>query len=324
MSARNLARTAAVLLASMVAAGCGTSERVAGGASSEAENAVQARLFLVHPDSTVGGDSLWFRYRARPGDTSTLQLLAGANEYQVRTPAGALDFALRRLTDSVWLVLPSPREWRDTVLDVRVSTDSGSGSLSTDLRIFADCPEGRACGLVRDARDGRTYSWVDLAGTRWMRQNASYGAGLPGVYAGSGDLAPFDADGHVLHGLHYTWDAAFGLACPDGWRLASRADWNNLEAVITQHHAERIRAVGAWRGAFPGTDATGLSIRPSGLRGADGAWSGGGADGRADYWTSETLTDSTAMDRWFVGSDSLFHDDIRAKSLALSVRCTRS
>lgn len=324
MNAVRLVRNFAVLLAPLLASGCGTADRVAGGASSETENAVQARMFLVHPDSSVGADSLWFRYRSRPADTSTIQLLSGANEYQVRTPAGAVDFALRRTTDSVWLVLPSPLAWRDTVLDVRLSTDSVSGALVTDLRIFADCPEGRDCGLVRDTRDGRTYSWVDLAGTRWLRQNASYGSGLPGVYAGTGDLAAFDAQGRILHGLHYTWDAASGLACPDGWRLATRADWNNLEAVITQHHAERIRAVGAWRGAFPGTDATTLGIRPSGWREADGAWSGGGADGRAHYWTSETLTDSTAMDRWFVGTDSLFHDDIRAKSLALSVRCTQS
>lgn len=322
MIPRRLVLQGAGLLASVFVVACGSSDRVAGGASSETENAVGARLFLIHPSEALADDTLRFRYRVQTDTTEAV--LAGRKEYQVRTPAGARDFAMRRDSDTSWAEFPSLESARDSVVDLRIATDSTSGRILLDLRLFADCPAGRACGRIRDTRDGRTYSWVDLAGTRWLRQNAAFGVGRPGVFAGTGDHAPFDDRGEILHGLHYTWDAAVGLACPEGWRLASRADWNDLEAVITRHEARQVRAVGAWGGAFPGTDATGLGIRPSGARNPDGTWIGGGSGGQAYFWTSEALTDSTAMDRWFVGSDSLFHDDVRSKSRAHSVRCTSS
>ncbi len=116
---------------------------------------------------------------------------------------------------------------------------------SRPRRNVESLPAMRCGGGIRDDRDARTYAWVDPAGIRWLRQNAAYGTGCPGVYAGRGDHAPFDFKGGILHGLHYTGAAAESLVCPKGWKLACRYDWNQREDVITNHQASEVRAIGA-------------------------------------------------------------------------------
>lgn len=293
----------------------------AGGASSETENGVAARIVEVRVDSSLRRDTLELRSLRAPTDTLRRRL-SGDSLHVLRIDVSERDFGVRDLDHPGWTLLPSFAGLDDSVARIRV-VRTPSGAVAADLELSKGCPEGRACGLVRDSRDGRTYGWVRLGAARWMRQNAAYGAGLSGVFAGTGSHAPFDAEGAITNGLHYTWSAARDLACPDGWSLTGSREWNDLESDITGHQAQQIRAVGLWTGGFPGSDLHGLGVRPSGIRLLDGTWDLGGPSGQALFWTSEEGTDtSTAWNRFFEGSDSLFRDDPVDKRTGLSVRCT--
>jgi uncharacterized protein (TIGR02145 family) len=305
-------------------ASCGDAGVVAGGgASSETENGLAARIVEVRVDSSLRQDTLELRSLRGFADTLKRRLW-GDSLHVLRIDPSERDFGVRDLAHPRWTLLPSFAGLGDSVARMRVVRTT-SGGIAADLQLSRGCPAGRDCGLVRDSRDGRTYGWVRLGVARWLRENAAYGEGQPGVFAGSGLHAPFDASGKITNGLHYTWSAARDVACPDGWILAGSREWNDLESDITLHRAQQIRAVGAWTGAYPGTDDHGLGVRPSGIRRVDGTWSLGGPAGQALFWTSQEGTDTTtAWNRFFEGSDSLFRDDAVDKRLGLSVRCTSS
>lgn len=310
------------LVATLFVNGCGDSGRVAGGASSETENAL-ARVLEIHVDTSLESDTLLVRQRGAQGEASVKRLV-GDTVYSVAYGMTENDLDVRRSGDTGWIRLPSLSGVSEKTVRLFVARDA-AGILDVDLRVTGDCPVDRICGLVRDARDGRTYGWVRLGKTRWLRRNMAFGDGSAGVHKGTGAYAPFDSLGSITNGYYYEWAAAANVACPQGWTLAGRTQWNELELDITAHHSELVRAIGVWSGSFAGSDALGLTIRPSGYRLADGSWAGAGKSGTARFWTTQVATDTTtAMDRSFVGSDSLFHDDARAKNMALSVRCTSS
>jgi uncharacterized protein (TIGR02145 family) len=324
----NRAKGVALFLAgaalSATLASCGDAGAVAGGgASSETENGLAARIVEVRVDSSLRQDTLELRSLRGLADTLKRRLW-GDSLHVVRIDPSERDFGVRDLAHPRWTLLPSFTGLGDSVARMRV-VRTRTGGIAADLQLSRGCPLGRDCGLVRDSRDGRTYGWVRLGAARWMRQNAAYGAGQSGVFAGIGSYEPFDTEGAITNGLHYTWSAARDVACPDGWVVAGSREWNDLESDITVHRAQQIRAVGLWSGAFPGTDDHGLGVRPSGIRRLDGTWDLAGPAGQAQFWTSQEGTDTTtAWNRFFEGSDSLFRDDAVDKRLGLSVRCTSS
>jgi len=76
-----------------------------------------------------------------------------------------------------------------------------------------------------DSRDGRSYRYVTAGGLDWFSQNLAWlGTGVP--YKASPAAAP-------LFGSLYTWDEAVaGNACPEGWRVPTRADWESLATAL--------------------------------------------------------------------------------------------
>lgn len=73
--------------------------------------------------------------------------------------------------------------------------------------------------LFTDPRDKRDYYVFTAGNTEWMRENLAWnGAGVPynhcDVMSG-------------IFGRFYTWEEAQN-ACPEGWRLPSENDWQNL------------------------------------------------------------------------------------------------
>ena len=76
-----------------------------------------------------------------------------------------------------------------------------------------------------DNRDGRSYRWDQFGSLDWMAENLAWeGAGY--VYANSPVL-------NYVFGRHYTWeDAANGNICPEGWRLPTNADWEDLGKAL--------------------------------------------------------------------------------------------
>jgi len=97
----------------------------------------------------------------------------------------------------------------------------------TGMRCVRSIVAGNPCGaprttssLVRgsfeDPRDGQRYRTAVVEGVEWMLEALRYECG-----DGSSTLAS------ELHPRVYSWEAARG-ACPPGWRVATRSDWEAL------------------------------------------------------------------------------------------------
>lgn len=88
-------------------------------------------------------------------------------------------------------------------------------------------------GTWTDERDNTTYGWVRYGNLDWTTENLSY---LPAEGETQPDITPVSA-GSYDDGVASSYYAAFGLlydheaalaAVPDGWRLPTQADWDDL------------------------------------------------------------------------------------------------
>jgi len=76
-------------------------------------------------------------------------------------------------------------------------------------------------GTVKD-NDGREYKTVVIGDQTWMAENLNYDPGTGISYCYNGQ-----ANNCTIYGRLYNWSTALGI-CPTGWRIPSRADWDEL------------------------------------------------------------------------------------------------
>ena len=83
----------------------------------------------------------------------------------------------------------------------------------------------RSQKVFTDMRDGRSYRWEHIGNLDWFAENLAWeGAGY--AFAGSPVM------NHVF-GRHYTWtEATGGKICPEGWRLPTNSDWEDLGKAV--------------------------------------------------------------------------------------------
>ena len=214
-------------------------------------------------------------------------------------------------------------------------------------------------GTFTDTRDGQTYrtvimggiqAWVTvvIGGKKWMAENLNYET------QDSSWCYENSIDNCIKYGRLYAWNAA-KKACPVGWYLPTKQDWDNLAYAVggerdsSENYGDII--VG-WRGAGEmlktktdwmwnnsidlnlllnnmkryrynvsgnGTDDYGFSALPSGCRNDNGRFSG---IGHRSFWYSTAEIGSDSAHAW-----SIYHnaDYLRKyyniKNYAFSVRC---
>ena len=151
---------------------------------------------------------------------------------------------------------------------------------------FSQAGIAQSTSSFTDLRDGQTYKTISFknasTGTTftWMAQNLNYK--VPESYAYDND-----ENNRKVLGLLYTWEAA-KKACPDGWHLATDSEWSLLVSQFggTDKAGETLKSTIGWKEGGNGTNSSGFSALPAGIRRSNGY----DTLGYFSFWWSSTPT----------------------------------
>jgi uncharacterized protein (TIGR02145 family) len=255
-----------------------------------------------------------------------------------------------------WSTVTNP-----TIADYRSSDGAGLGSYTSNLvnlmsntqyyvRAYATSAAGTAYGdevtfttaelPTVDDIDGNTYHIITIGSQKWLLENLKTtrlndGTAIPIVsdqaawtslstpaYCYYNNISDY---GNNRYGALYNWYAvSSGKLAPEGWRVATDADWTLL-ATFLNNDAGKLKEVGTYNWVAPNTGATNetsFSALPGGARGNnDGTYSGIGNNGY--WWTSNAFDDNNVYYRSMSASDSDFKRSTSSKISGFSVRCVK-
>ncbi len=137
-----------------------------------------------------------------------------------------------------------------------------------------------------------------------------------------------DPTNGVKYGRLYNWYAVSdprGLA-PKGWHIPSDKEWTVLTDYLggEEKAGAKMKSKQGWSRDGNGTNSSGFSGRPGGLRvrGDDGGFSG--IDYRGYWWSSTESNTDDALCRKLDFSDGYLPRDFpSSKAIGFSVRCLR-
>jgi len=172
----------------------------------------------------------------------------------------------------------------------------------------------------KDPRDGNIYRTVKIGNHVWMTENLNYK--IDGSWCYNND----EANGKK-YGRLYTWDAA-KAACPVGWHLPTRQEWDELLATVggSSIAGKKLKAKSGWshqkdRSSGNGTDDFGFSALPGGYRDSNGNFANAGSNG---YWW--TATENGSNYAYYRNMHSI-NDDVyeynNYKDNGYSARCVK-
>ena len=177
-----------------------------------------------------------------------------------------------------------------------------------------------------DPRDGQSYGIVQIGPQTWMAENLNYE--IEGSACPEGDKRNCSKYGRL-----YTWKAA-QKACPEGWHLPDRADFEQLIASaggmdIASGMAvagEKLKSTSGWFKKGNGSDDFGFNALPAGYRlggseSAPGKFDGIG--GYAHLWSASETPDGLAHYLLLDFSIKAAKLSAFGKDEARSVRCVK-
>jgi len=225
-------------------------------------------------------------------------------------------------------------------------------------------PEAKACktetkdeceyGLLTDSRDKQTYKTVKIGSQIWMAENLNFETDSSYCF---NDSAKYCSK----YGRLYTWAAAMDSAgvwsengkgcgyqkmctptypvqgaCPSGWHLPTKAEYDTLFAAIggSETAGVKLKSTSGWSESGNGTDDYSFSAVPTGYRFINGIYpiySGDGylgflwtsTEAESDEWCDETCRRVAAC---IVSLNSLNDDSFvgnMGKEDAYPVRCVK-
>jgi uncharacterized protein (TIGR02145 family) len=161
-----------------------------------------------------------------------------------------------------------------------------------------------------DCRDSNKYQTSQVNGLLWMSKNLSYNP----LVVGSNSWCLFNCK---VYGQHFNWIAAQN-ACPDGWRLPNKQEWERLIAWARGDTlaGDRLKDNFTWNNGGKNTDSLRISLQAAGLRTTAGLYFNRNYAGY--YWLSDLL-DSLYIGVG-AGSPRIFLGRM-GKEAGMSVRC---
>ncbi len=202
------------------------------------------------------------------------------------------------------------------------------------------------CGInFEDARDGQSYSTVEIGTQCWMADNLNIGTMIPGAnemtnnsiiekYCYDNNSANCDTYGGLYQWdelMQYTTTPGVQGICPESWHLPTDAEWTVLTDFLGDESVAggKMKATGTieagtglWYAPNLGaTNSSGFTALPGGFRGSDFGFYYLGFG--ADFWSSSEFNTSRA---WFLGLDYGFTEvshDITYKYKGFSCRCVK-
>lgn len=212
-----------------------------------------------------------------------------------------------------------------------------SGTAGVVLSLFAFGAIVACSESFTDERDGQSYDVVEIGGKTWMAENLNFDMAATGASENSASFCPEgDSRNCSKYGRLYTWAAAQN-ACPMGWRLPTREEFESLVAAAGNGSAAKagaaLKATSGWFKKGNGNDAVHFRALPAGFMSAvensDGSAAGAGKfdgiGGYAYFWSSATDPDESAFAQYLFLDFSSDAAEIRSfvKSSGYSVRCVR-
>ena len=172
----------------------------------------------------------------------------------------------------------------------------------------------------KDPRDGHTYRIVKIGNHNWLAENLTYKT-TKGSYCYNDDK-----ENCHKYGRLYTWKAAM-KACPTGWRLPDRKDWNFLSKYLgsSKKNGFRVKQAGQ-RICFgnnemwsPYCEETKASFNASGQSDTHFAYED--MEKSAFFWTATEETTYIANFVTIGGYNERYAERAIEENNAFSVRC---
>jgi uncharacterized protein (TIGR02145 family) len=179
----------------------------------------------------------------------------------------------------------------------------------------------------KDPRDGNVYRTVKIGNQVWMAENLNYKINNSWYKRANNWCYDNDEANGKKYGRLYTWDAA-KVACPAGWHLPSRGEWEELAVMAggTGTYGdggtagEKLKSTYGWYNNGNGTDDFQFSALPGGCRRLSGGFFYYAGE-HGHWWTATEDGSDTAYGRYMgSSSDNVYEKDF-LKSLGFSVRC---
>jgi len=199
--------------------------------------------------------------------------------------------------------------------------------------------------------DNNIYGTVTIGSQVWMAENLKTtrfndGNGIPLVTTNAGwinlstpGFCYYDNNESLykeIYGALYNWYAVYnGKICPAGWHVPSDEEWKTLEMYLGMsrevadltlyrgtNEGSKLKSASGWNQNGNGTNETGFTGLPGGLRGYDGIFYYVG--NWTDFWTSTEINSNNAYTRGL----GYIHDNIGryedSKKLGVSIRCIKN
>lgn len=174
--------------------------------------------------------------------------------------------------------------------------------------------------LLIDARDGQRYKTVKIDEQVWMAENLNYSTNDSWFVKKKG-CDPAQNTNCNIYGRLYTWNAARN-ACPNGWRLPSKSDFDVLLNTVGAKNiaGKLLKSKEGWKNKGNGTDVLGFSVWPVGIRNLKGIFKLGGYE--SHFWCSSDKG-SKACNMLLDSDTEKVYLGLDEKKNGFSVRCIK-